>query len=509
MGANGPRILVVGGTYRAVSLLERLLERGERVAAFIGVEGGGERDFCPEILELCARSGVPARSGHKLGEEMVRWLEDRVRPDLAIAVGPTPDMPLSIGGNCRHGMIEVLDRHANPGCRGVTLRQRGQVVARRELPAADPEDAGDAYLCTIEALCECVEEFLDRLAPACTGRGARVPNESSDVASERLAEVVSRSDAGEETEALERQAATWLGADRVLALRSPREAFLALVAELGLRPVDEVVVPGIVSHAALEALRAAGVRPVFADVHPDRLTLAPSSAAAAITPRTRALLVSHPLGQPAPLDALYALAEERGLELIEDGCDSLGARIEGSRIGRSPCACVFRLPLGAHGPGFQASLLALPEALAERLAPRLSEQRVGDGLAALARRALAHWEDRIAARRRIASFYSAELSRYDAFRVPPTPENALPTYSGYLLRLTRFARTPADDLAKLLAEGGVETRRLRLPLAERDLAGLVAAEHARSTGLLLPVDEALTDSQRDHVLDEIFSYAIG
>jgi dTDP-4-amino-4,6-dideoxygalactose transaminase len=510
MGANGPRILVVGGTYRAVSLLERLLERGERVVAFIGVEGGGERDFCPEILELCARAGVPARSGHKLGEEMVRWLEDRIRPDLAIAVGPTPDMPLSIGGNCRHGMVEVLDRHANPGCRGVTLRQRGQEVSRRELSDGGPdEDAGDAYLCTIEALCECVEDFLDRLAPACAGRAARVPYQSGVGASERLAQIVARPEAREETDALERQAATWLGADRVLALRSPREAFLALVAEVGLRPDDEVVVPGVVSHAALEALVAAGVRPVFADVHPDRLTLSPSAAAAAITPRTRALFVAHPLGQPAQLDALYALAEERGLELIEDGCDSLGARIGDSRLGRSPCACVFRLPLGAHGPGFEACLVALPETLGERLAPRLAEQRVGDGLAALARRALAHWEDRIAARRRIASTYSAELSRYDAFRVPPTPENALPVYSGYLLRLTRFARTPADDLAKLLAEGGVETRRLRLPLAERELAGLVAAEHARTTGLLLPIDESLTDSQRDHVLDEIFSYAIG
>jgi hypothetical protein len=210
MSASGPRILVIGGTYRAVCVLERLLERGERVVAFIGVEGGGERDFCPEILEICARAGVPARSGHKLGEEMVRWLEDRIRPDLAIAVGPTPDMPLSIGGNCRHGMVEALDRHANPGCPGVTLRQRGQEVLRRALPALAPdEDAGDAYLCTLEALCECVEEFLDRLAPAVGGNPAHVPYESDGVASEHLAELVARPEARDETEALERQAATW------------------------------------------------------------------------------------------------------------------------------------------------------------------------------------------------------------------------------------------------------------------------------------------------------------
>jgi dTDP-4-amino-4,6-dideoxygalactose transaminase len=87
--------------------------------------------------------------------------------------------------------------------------------------------------------------------------------------------------------------------------------------------------------------------------------------------------------------------------------------------------------------------------------------------------------------------------------------SALSAHSGYLLRLTRFARAASDDLAKLLADGGIETRRLRLPLAERDLASLPATEHARATGILLPVDESLTDSQRDRVMDEIFGYAIG
>jgi len=501
---------LIGSTYRAVCVLERLLERGERVVAFIGLEGGGERDFCPEVLELCDRAGIPARSGQKLGEEIVRWLEDRIRPDLAIALGGNADVPLSIGGNCRLGLVEIIDRFANPNCPGIVLRQRGQEVLRRELaPIGPDEDAGDAYLCMLETLSECLETFLDQLVPARADSGWSVPFESVRADGDRLARLVSSPDPGAETELLEREAAAYLGADRVLALRSPGEAFLALAAELGLAQDDEVIVPGVVSAAALEALRAAGLRPVFADVHPERLTLSPSSAAAAITARTRALLVAHPLGQAAELDALYGLADERGLELIEDGCESLGARFDGSRLGRSPCACVFRLPLGAHAPGFQACLVALPGTLAELLAPRLAEQRVGDGLAGFARRALAHWEDRLAARRRIASAFSAELSRYDAFRIPPTPDDALSTYSGYLLRLTRFARCAADDLAKLLGESGIQTRRLRLPLTERELASLPAAEHARATGLLLPVDESLTDSQRDRVLDEIFGYCIG
>jgi dTDP-4-amino-4,6-dideoxygalactose transaminase len=510
MRRNGPRILLIGGTYRALCVLERLLERGERVVAFIGVEGGSERDFCPEILELCDRAGVPARSGHKLGEEVVRWLDDRIRPELAIALGSHAEIPLTVGGNCRLGLVELVDSFGAGAKPAIALRQRGQELMRRE-PEIAPEasEAGDSYLCMLEELCACLEEFLDRHAPPRPEHAFEVPFEAGSAPGDELAALVARPDAGPATLELERRAAEYLGAERVIALRTPKDAFGALLRALGLAKGDEVVVPGVVSASAVAALRAAELRPVFADVHPERLTLSPSAAAAAIGARTRALLVAHPLGQPAELDVLYALAEERGLEVIEDGCESFGARFADSRIGRAPCASVFRLPLGCRAPGFETALLALPEALAKDLEPALAAERAGEGLAVAALAALERWEDRLAARRRIASAYSAEFSRYDAFRVPPTPDHALSAYSGYLLRLTRFARAAADDLAKLLAEAGIEARRLRLPLAERDLASLPAAEHARATGVLLPIDESLTDSQRDRVMDEIFGYAIG
>jgi len=417
-------------------------------------------------------------------------------------------IPLSIGGNCRLGLVELADS-AGAASHAIVLRQRGQELMRRESATPAPADAGDAYLCMLEELCACLEDFLDRHTAPRAEHAFAVRFEPGGAPGDELAALVTHPDPGPATLELERRAAAYLGAERVLALRSPKDAFGALVRALGLAKGDEVVVPGVVSASAVAALRAAELRPVFADVHPERLTLAPSAAAAAIGARTRALLVAHPLGQPAELDLLYALAEERGLEVIEDGCESLGARFADSRIGRAPCASVFRMPLGCGAPGFEAALLALPEALAKDLEPTLAAERAGDGLAFAALAALERWEDRLAARRRSASAYSAEFSRYDAFRVPPTPENALSVYSGYLLRLTRFARAAADDLAKLLADAGIEARRLRLPLAERDLASLPAAEHARATGLLLPVDESLTDSQRDRVMDEIFGYAIG
>ncbi len=270
-----------------------------------------------------------------------------------------------------------------------------------------------------------------------------------------------------------------------------------------------MICPGLLSDAATGGLEGTHAKPVLVDVHPDRLTLDPERAREAIGPRTRGLLISHPLGQPAELDRLYALAEERGLEVMEDGGDTLGARFGDSRLGRAPCACVFRMPVGGRTSCDQVALVTLPGQLANRFRSRAASLRIGEGLASLALRELESQDDRIAARRAVATEYSAQLVRYDAFRVPPTPEEALSVYAGYLLRLTRFARTSADDLHKLLLDGGIETRRLRLPVAERELAVLPATDGAIATGLLLPIEFDLEDIQQERLLDAIFGYAIG
>ena len=163
------------------------------------------------------------------------------------------------------------------------------------------------------------------------------------------------------------------------------------------------------------------------------------------------------------------------------------------------------MPLG----GAHAALVTVPHTLAPRFAELADKHRLGDGAAFATRQLLEMWDDRVAMRRQNAGAYSAALVRYDAFEIPVTPEDALPVYAGYLLRLTRYACTLADDMYKLLCEGGVETRRLSIPLSERELTRLPVAEGAASCGLLLPVEIPLTEAQRDHILDALFSYAIG
>lgn len=509
MRFRGPRILLIGGTYRALCLLEHLLERGERVAAFIGQEGGSERDFCPEILEICDRMQVPARSGRKFGEEIVRWLEDRIRPDLAIAVGASAEIPLAIGGNCRLGLLEVLDRFESRASPGITLRQRGQIVYERALESPrEGQDAGDAFLEAVDALLDSVDRYLDGLALPPSGTRVGVPFASASTSSELACQLVERPDPGSETLHLEREAAEYLGAERVLALRSPGVAFESLTGLLGLGSDDEILCSPLASSSALRAFARAGLRTVYIDVDPDRGTLDPERVAEAVGSRTRALLISHSFGQPAELEALYPLADRYGLEVFEDGAGALGARFDESRLGRAPCAGVFTLPI-APLPGGRVALVTLPKLLAERFSEERGLLRAGDGAALLGRRTLKGWDAQLSQRRSHGSAYSAELSPYDAFRVPSTPESALPVYSQYLLRVTRFARTSADDLTKLLLDSGIETRRICVPLPERVLSRLPAAESLAACGLLLPVGPEHGAEQRERVLEAIFDYAIG
>jgi dTDP-4-amino-4,6-dideoxygalactose transaminase len=491
-------------------MLERLLERGERVVAFLGQEGDGERDFCSEILEMCDRASIPARSGRKLGEETVRWLDDRIRPELAIAVGMSGEVPLAVGGNCRLGLVELIDRFQVETCPGVVLRQRGQDMAVREIEAPTQDDEReDVYLEIVDQLLSVLDEYLDRLGASHGGGGDSVRFGPIGIDHDELATIVASPEPGPAVAALEEEVARYVGADHVFAVRSMEDAFAALFRAIGIGEGDEVICPAIMSGTLAAAVRGVGAVPTLVDVEPHRLTLDPGRVAEAAGPRTRALVISHALGQPARLDGLYGIAAELGIEVLEDGGASLGARFGDSRLGRAPCSTVFGFPARPEGGEPGLALVTLSPDLASRAGSELESLRIGDGLASIAQRTFDRWEDVISTRREIAGAYASELVRYDAFRVPPTPEDALSTYPLFLLRLTRFARTSAEDLYKLLRESGVEVRGLAVPVTERDLGRLPVTEEARSHGLLLPIRPDLTTQERQRILDSIFDFAIG
>ena len=513
MKRMGPRILLMGSSYRALCVLERLLDRGERVVAFIGEEGGGERDFCPEILETCDRASIPARSGRKLGEEIVRWLEDRMRPELAISVGLRTEVPLAIGGNCRLGLIEVVDSLVAGEPPAVTLRQSGHEVMRQSVGRIqqwEQDPAGDLYLQLAEATLTLLDTHLDQIGDRHSRPLLTVPFESGPAVIDPCAnESLGRSEPGPSTESAEQKIADYLAADRVFLLPGGIDAFAVLLDAFHVRGGDSVIVPGLTSRRVTTAIARQGALLQWVDVETGTLTLDPVRLQEALTGSTRAIVASHAFGQAADLDGLLRVASSRNLPLIEDATMAFGAAFRDRRVGSSPSVAVFRLPASVQDADSGTTVLAMPSALAKQLESHLEKLRLPETLARDLLDRLPAYDAERDARQRNGAIYTAELIRYDAFQLPARLESRPPLYSAFPLRITPFSRTNADDLAKLLAETGIETRQLSPLCSETFMTEIPIAERARASTILLPVGSGLTVQMRELVLDAIFDYAIG
>ncbi|MEP6782221.1 MAG: DegT/DnrJ/EryC1/StrS family aminotransferase [Acidobacteriota bacterium] len=113
---------------------------------------------------------------------------------------------------------------------------------------------------------------------------------------------------GPEVEAFESEFAAASGVNHAVGVGNGTDAIMLILRGLDIGPGDEVIMPPLSAAFSALAVMMTGARPVFADIDPERLTLDPAAAAAAITPRTRAILPVHLYGQPAEMKPLEALA---------------------------------------------------------------------------------------------------------------------------------------------------------------------------------------------------------
>jgi perosamine synthetase len=127
--------------------------------------------------------------------------------------------------------------------------------------------------------------------------------------------------------------AEYLGGGHTIAVSNGTVALQLGLTALGIGRGDEVIVPDFTFGASINAIIHAGATPVLADVDPDTWTIALSELERLITPRTKAIMPVHIYGQPAHIDEIKALANERGLFIIEDCAEALGATYKGRRIG--------------------------------------------------------------------------------------------------------------------------------------------------------------------------------
>ena len=311
---------------------------------------------------------------------------------------------------------------------------------------------------------------------------------------------------------------------------SGTDGLLLPLKALDLKPGDEVITSPFTFFATAGAIHNAGGRSVWVDVDPATYCMDPAALEAAITPRTRAIVPVHLYGQMAAMEQIMPLARRRGLAVIEDACQAIGARrkVNGAwrlagELGTATSFSFFPSKnLGAWG---DAGMVVTSDDAMDQRVRRLRthggtrmyhHDEVGfnsrlDALQAAVLLAklpyLAQWSE---ARRANAAYYHHALSGVTGVRAPVTDAANEHIFHQYVIEADR-----RDELQAHLKAQGIGTAvyypvPLHLQPCFADLGGrpgqCPVSEAASHRVLALPVYPELTEAQKEHVAGAIRAF---
>lgn len=271
---------------------------------------------------------------------------------------------------------------------------------------------------------------------------------------------------GPEVAAFESEFAAASGAAHAVGVGNGTDAIALILRALGIGPGDEVITTPLSAAYTALAIVMVGARPVFADIDPVRLTIDPRAVAAAVTPKTRAILPVHLYGQAADVDALAAVAARHNLSIVEDCCQAHLATAAGRPVGTIGVAGAFSFyptkNLGALGDG--GAVVTNDAALADRVRllrnggqrdryrhelPGVNS-RLDEMQAAILRARLPYLSAWTARRRELAATYR-RLLQGAPIDVPPLVD------AGHVYHLFVARSRTRDALRQHLDERGIET----------------------------------------------------
>lgn len=334
---------------------------------------------------------------------------------------------------------------------------------------------------------------------------------------------------GPQVTAFEEEYAAFTGAAQCVGVANGTDAIEIALRSLGVGAGDECILPANTFVATAEAVARAGAVPVLVDCADDDTYLVDASAvAAAVTPRTRAIVPVHLYGQAAPVELLKPIAEKAGAWIVEDAAQSQGARRNGAGAGTlGDAAATSFYPgknLGAYGDA-GAVLTGTPEvaALARTIrdhgSPRKYEHEVFgfnsrlDSLQAVVLsaklRRLADWNE---ARRRAAARYNHLLAPYKDVILPRTLEGNLHVWHLYVVRVPDRDRVLKELHAAGIGAGIHYPVPVHLTNAFSHLGyergAFPVTERVAAEILSLPLFAEITEEQQERVVS-VLATALG
>ena len=331
---------------------------------------------------------------------------------------------------------------------------------------------------------------------------------------------------GRRVEALEGEIAKYCRVPRGIACASGTDAILLALKGLGVGPGHEVVTTPFTFFATAGAIWNCGARPVFADIEPDTFNLDPRAAVAAMTRRTRAFLPVHLFGRCASLAPILEATSRRGIAVVEDMAQAIGAEHRGLRAGAMGDAGTLSFypskNLGGAGDG--GMVVTVHEELDAWLrrarnhgqSSRYEHLFVGsnsrlDGLqGAVLRAKLRLLDGWTAARAANAKRYAQALAGCPGVRLPSDDPHGRHVWNQYTIRCER-----RDALRDRLAADGIGTAvYYPIPLhLQKCFAGLGGrpgqfphAERAAREVLSLPVFPELRPDEVDYVAERVRAF---
>ncbi len=333
---------------------------------------------------------------------------------------------------------------------------------------------------------------------------------------------------GPVVEAFEQEFGRHVGRRHAVAVCNGTAAVHLALAALGVGPGDEVILPDFCMIAPVFAVLYCGAVPVPVDID-ETWNLDPEGVAAAITPRTRAILVVHNYGHPADMQAIAEIADRHGIPLIEDAAEALGAAVVGrpaGSFGKIACYSFYANKLITTGEG---GMLVCDDAELSRRArwkrsmcfgadneSRFVHEEIGFNYrltslqAAVGLAQLEHIEEALRRKLDIAARYHDLLAGTPGLTLPRAAPWASHAYWVYGVLVEKAFGVPRRELQRRLAEKGIETRRFFSPVHEQPIFGEPSASRAfprsraiSETGLYLPSFVGMTESEVDRVSDTI------